>query len=44
MEPDAKPVVDHQPRLNPKMKEVVMSPEATLVFPQRGRDDAAQWR
>ena len=23
MEPDAKPVVDHQRRLNPKMKEVV---------------------
>ena len=23
MEPDAKPIVDHQGRLNPKMKEVV---------------------
>ena len=25
MEPDAKPVVDHQRRLNPKMKEVVIT-------------------
>ena len=38
MEPDAKPVVDHQRRLNPKMKEVVRTgklklPEAGTIYP-----------
>ena len=38
MEPDAKPVVDHQRRLNPKMKEVVRTKilkllEAGIIYP-----------
>ena len=38
MEPDAKPVVDHQRRLNPKMKEVVRKEilkllEAGIIYP-----------
>ena len=38
MEPDAKPVVDHQRRLNPKMKEVVRMEilkllEAGMIYP-----------
>ena len=38
MEPDAKPVVDHQRRLNPKMKEVVRTEilkllEAGIMYP-----------
>ena len=38
MEPDAKPVVDHQCRLNPKMKEVVRMEilkllEAGIIYP-----------
>ena len=38
MEPDAKPVVDHQRRLNPKMKEVVRTGilehlEAGIIYP-----------
>ena len=38
LEPDAKPVVDHQRRLNPKMKEVVRSEilnllEAGMIYP-----------
>ena len=38
MEPDAKPVVDHQFRLNPKMKEVVRTEilkllEAGIIYP-----------
>jgi hypothetical protein len=38
MEPDAKPVVDHQRRLNPKMKEVVRTEilkllEAGIFYP-----------
>ena len=38
MEPDAKPVVDHQHRLNPKMKEVVRMEilkllEASIIYP-----------
>ena len=38
MEPDAKPVVDHQQRLNPKMKEVVRNEilkllEASMIYP-----------
>ena len=38
MEPDAKPVVDHQRRLNPKMKEVVRMEilkllEACIIYP-----------
>ena len=38
MEPDAKPVVDHQRRLNPKMKEVVRTEilkllEAVIIYP-----------
>ena len=38
MEPDAKPVVDHQHRLNPKMKEVVRTEilkllEAGIIYP-----------
>ena len=38
MEPDAKPVVDHQHRLNPKMKEVVRTTilkclEAGIIYP-----------
>ena len=38
MEPDAKPVVDHQIRLNPKMKEVVRTEilkllEAGIIYP-----------
>ena len=38
MEPDAKPVVDHQCRLNPKMKEVVRMKilklmEAGIIYP-----------
>ena len=38
MEPDAKPVVDHQRRLNPKMKEVVRMEilkllEAGIIYP-----------
>ena len=38
MEPDAKPVIDHQHRLNPKMKEVVRTeilklPEASIIYP-----------
>ena len=38
MEPDAKPVVDHQRRLNPKMKEVVRTEilkllEAGIIYP-----------
>ena len=38
MEPDAKPVVDHQRRLNPKMKEVVRAEilkllEAGIIYP-----------
>ena len=38
MEPDAKPVVDHQRRLNPKMKEVVRNEilkllEAGIIYP-----------
>ena len=38
MEPDAKPVVDHQCRLNPKMKEVVRTEilkllEAGIIYP-----------
>ena len=38
MEPDAKPVVDHQRRLNPKMKEVVRIEilkllEAGIIYP-----------
>ena len=32
MEPDAKPVVDHQRRLNLKMKEVVRT-EARIIYP-----------
>ena len=31
MEPDAKPVVDHQGRLNPKMKEVVRTEMLKLL-------------
>ena len=38
MEPDAKPVVDHQHRLNSKMKEVVRTEilkllEAAIIYP-----------
>ena len=38
MEPDAKPVADHQRRLNPKMKEVVRTEilkllEAGIIYP-----------
>ena len=38
MEPDAKPVVDHQRHLNPKMKEVVRNEigkllEAGIIYP-----------
>ena len=38
MEPDAKPIVDHQCRLNPKMKEVVRTEilellEAGIIYP-----------
>ena len=38
MEPDAKPIVDHQRRLNPKMKEVVRTEilkllEAGIIYP-----------
>ena len=38
MEPDTKPVVDHQRRLNPKMKEVVRTEilkllEAGIIYP-----------
>ena len=38
MEPDAKPIVDHQRRLNPKMKEVVRMEilellEAGIIYP-----------
>ena len=34
MEPDAKPVVDHQRRLNPNMKEVVrIEIEACIIYP-----------
>ena len=38
MEPDAKPAVDHQRRLNPKMKEVVRNEilkllEAGIIYP-----------
>ena len=38
MEPDAKPVVDHQRRLNPKMKDVVRTKilkhlEAGIIYP-----------
>ena len=38
MEPDVKPVVDHQRRLNPKMKEVVRNEilkllEAGIIYP-----------
>ena len=38
MEPNAKPVVDHQRRLNPKMKEVVRTEilkllEACIIYP-----------
>ena len=38
MEPDAKPVVDHQRRLHPKMKEVVRNEilkllEAGIIYP-----------
>ena len=38
MEPDAKPVVDHQRQLNPKMKEVVRTEilkllEAGIIYP-----------
>ena len=38
MEPDAKPVVDHQHQLNPKMKEVARTeilklPEACIIYP-----------
>ena len=38
MEPDAKPVADHQRRLNPKMKEVVRKEilkllEAGIIYP-----------
>ena len=38
MEPDAKPVVDHQRQLNPKMKEVVRNEilkllEAGIIYP-----------
>ena len=38
MEPDAQPVVDHQHRLNPKMKEVVRTKilkllEASIIYP-----------
>ena len=38
MEPDAKPVVDHQGRLNPKMKEMVRNEvlklmEAGIIYP-----------
>ena len=38
MEPDAKPIVDHQRRLNPKMKEVVRTEilkllEACIIYP-----------
>ena len=38
MEPDAKPVVDHQRRLNPKMKEVVRNEilkllEVGIIYP-----------
>ena len=32
MEPDAKPVVDHQRRLNPKMKEVVRTNKTGYIF------------
>ena len=31
LEPDAKPVVDHQRRLNPKMKEVVRNEVLKLL-------------
>ena len=42
MEPSAKPVVDHQHRLNPKMKEVVRTEilkllEASITYPKKGR-------
>ena len=38
MEPDAKPVVDHQHRLSPKMKDVVRTKilnilEAGIIYP-----------
>ena len=38
MEPDAKPIVNHQKRLNPKMKEVVRTEilnllEAGIIYP-----------
>ena len=38
MEPDAKPVVDHERRLNPKMKEVVRTEilkllQACIIYP-----------
>ena len=38
MEPDTKPVIDHQRRLNPKMKEVVRTEilkllEAGIIYP-----------
>ena len=38
MEPDAKPVVDHQCRLNPNMKEVIRTEilkllEAGIIYP-----------
>ena len=38
MEPDAKPVVDHQRRLNPKMKELVRNEilkllEVRIIYP-----------
>jgi len=42
MEPDAKPVVDHQRRLNPKMQEVVRTEilkllEASIIYPIANR-------
>ena len=44
MEPDAKPVVDHQRRLNPKMKEVVRTEilkllEAGIIYPITTREN-----
>ena len=38
LEPDAKPIIDHQRRLNPKMKEVVRNEvlkllEAGIIYP-----------
>ena len=33
MEPDSKPVVDHQRRLNPNIKEILKLLEAGIIYP-----------